>query len=77
MYQQKNKKLAFLLAMMLVLSIFAGCGGGAGEEEPGGETATIPVGIMLSFQVSVASYGSNASDGAVLAMKRSMPLVVY
>lgn len=69
MISRRNKKLAFLLAMMLVLSIFAGCGGQAGEEEPGGETATIPVGINVELSGAVASYGSNARDGAVLAIE--------
>lgn len=70
MISKRNKKLALLLAMMLVLSIFAGCGGGTEEEQqPAGETATIPVGINVELSGAVASYGSNARDGAVLAIE--------
>ena len=68
MISRRNKKLAFLLAMMLVLSIFAGCGGQAGKRSRG-ETATIPVGINVELSGAVASYGSNARDGAVLAIE--------
>ena len=70
MITRRNKKLALLLAMMLILSIFAGCGGGTEEEQqPVGEKATIPVGINVELSGAVASYGSNARDGAVLAIE--------
>ncbi len=69
MITKRNKKLALLLVMMLVLSIFAGCGGEKEEEQPAADTATIPVGINVELSGAVASYGSNARDGAVLAIE--------
>ncbi len=66
---KRNKMLALLLAMMLMMSIVAGCGGQAEEEQPAADTATIPVGINVELSGAVASYGSNARDGAVLAIE--------
>ncbi|KUG04750.1 branched-chain amino acid abc transporter, amino acid-binding protein [hydrocarbon metagenome] len=70
MITKRSKMLALLLAMMLMVSIVAGCGGGETEEEqPAADTATIPVGINVELSGAVASYGSNARDGAVLAIE--------
>jgi branched-chain amino acid transport system substrate-binding protein len=57
------KKLAVLLSVLLVLSVVAGCGSQTNEAEK------INVGLNVELSGGVASYGSNARDGAMLAIE--------
>lgn len=58
-----------------MLSILAGCGGGSpatdGDKAGGGgdKAATIKIGINSELSGDVASYGTNARDGAMLAIE--------
>ncbi len=61
----KSKKLAVLMVIMFMMSVFAGCGGGDEATD-----ATIPVGINVELSGDVASYGSNCRDGALLAIEQ-------
>ncbi|MDD4335627.1 MAG: ABC transporter substrate-binding protein, partial [Desulfotomaculaceae bacterium] len=63
-----GKKVALLVLVMFVFSIAAGCGGGATQT---GEKAgdAINVGINVELSGGVASYGTNARDGAILAIE--------
>ena len=60
-----------LVIMLFLLGIVAGCGGGAQQTgEKAGDTAdTINVGINVELSGGVASYGTNARDGAILAIE--------
>ncbi len=66
-----NKRLVGLLIMMFMLTIVAGCGGGktADKSDTAKEVAKIPVGINVELSGDVASYGSNAANGAELAIE--------
>ncbi|MDD3853370.1 MAG: ABC transporter substrate-binding protein [Syntrophomonadaceae bacterium] len=66
-----SRKVAMLVLMLFMFSIVAGCGGGAQDT---GDKATdkgemINVGINVELSGGVASYGSNARDGAILAIE--------
>lgn len=63
-----KKKVALLITMLFIFSIAAGCGGGATQT---GKQAgdTINVGINVELSGGVASYGTNARDGAMLAIE--------
>lgn len=64
------QRAALLLVMLLIVSIAAGCGGGQTEDKnQPAEAETIPVGINVELSGGVASYGSNARDGALLAIE--------
>lgn len=65
---KRSKKIAALLALMMILSVFAGCGGGEDKDKAPAD-AKIPVGINVELSGDVASYGSNARDGALLAIE--------
>lgn len=62
------KKVTLLVLMLFVLGIVAGCGGNAGGGDA--EADTIPVGINVELSGAVASYGTNAFDGAMLAIEQ-------
>lgn len=65
-----SKKVSILVLMLFLVSIVAGCGGGA---KSGGDTAEggkIPVGINVELSGGTASYGTNARDGAILAIEQ-------
>lgn len=69
--KMQNKRLAVLLMMMFMLTVVAGCGGAKTGEKTEGtkETAKIPVGINVELSGDVASYGTNAANGAMLAIE--------
>jgi len=71
MKKMLNKRLVGLLIMMFMLTIVAGCGGGktADKNDTTKEVAKIPVGINVELSGDVASYGSNAANGAELAIE--------
>jgi len=66
-----GRRVAMLVIMLFLLGIVAGCGGGAQQTgEKAGDTAdTINVGINVELSGGVASYGTNARDGAILAIE--------
>jgi branched-chain amino acid transport system substrate-binding protein len=65
---KNGNKVAMLVVMLFILGIAAGCGGGATQT---GEKAgdSINVGINVELSGGVASYGTNARDGAILAIE--------
>ncbi|CFW99183.1 Leu/Ile/Val-binding protein [Syntrophomonas zehnderi OL-4] len=72
MKKRANKRLVGILIMMFMLTIVAGCGGAKTGDKNGGASPTgdkIPVGINVELSGDVASYGSNAANGALLAME--------
>lgn len=67
-----GKKLPLIVLMMFMLSILAvGCGGDGNSTGDGAKTGgdTIKVGINAELTGAVASYGTNARDGALLAIE--------
>lgn len=66
-----NKRLVVLFIMMFMLTIAAGCGGAKTEDksDTSKEAAVIPVGINVELSGAVASYGTNAANGAELAIE--------
>ena len=70
-----SRKVSVLVIMMFMLSILAGCGGGSpatdGDKAGSGgdKAATIKIGINSELSGDVASYGTNARDGAMLAIE--------
>ena len=64
MKKNSRKKLAALVMMVFMLTIVAGCGGSKGDTEK------INVGINVELSGGVASYGTNARDGAILAIEQ-------
>lgn len=64
-----NKKLVSLILATFMLGTVAGCGGNAGDNAQGGNADdSIAVGINVELSGAVASYGSNATDGMMLAI---------
>lgn len=66
-----SKKVSILVLMLFLVGIVAGCGGGAdksGDKKAAGDT--IKVGINVELSGGVASYGTNARDGAILAIEQ-------
>ncbi|MBO8159660.1 ABC transporter substrate-binding protein [Thermosyntropha sp.] len=59
-----SRKVVLVVLMLFMFGIVAGCGGKAG----GGEE--ILVGINAELSGAVASYGTNARDGAMLAIEQ-------
>lgn len=67
-----GKKLPLIVLMMFMLSILAvGCGGDGDSAGDGAKKGgdTIKVGINAELTGAVASYGTNARDGALLAIE--------
>ena len=67
-----GKKLPLIILMMFMLSILAvGCGGDGDSAGDGAKKGgdTIKVGINAELTGAVASYGTNARDGALLAIE--------
>ena len=66
-----GKKIAMLVLALFVFSIAAGCGGGGGATPTGDKAGdAINVGINVELSGGVASYGTNARDGAILAIEQ-------
>jgi len=71
MSSKNNRKMAILIIMMFMFSIVAGCGQKAPtSEQPAPAAAAINVGINAELSGGVASYGTNAKDGALLAIEQ-------
>jgi branched-chain amino acid transport system substrate-binding protein len=67
---KNGKKVALLVVMLFILGIAAGCGGGGGTSQTGEKAGDdIKVGINVELSGGVASYGTNARDGAILAIE--------
>ncbi len=66
--KKSSKKIAMLVLMVFMLAIVAGCGGGGAEDKTAGEAEKINVGVNVELSGGVASYGTNARDGAILAI---------
>lgn len=64
-----NKRLVVLLVMMFMLTIAAGCGGAKTGDKTDTGNDVIPVGINVELSGAVASYGTNAANGAELAIE--------
>ncbi len=72
MFMRFGKKLPLIVLMMFMLSILAvGCGGDGDSAGDGAKKGgdTIKVGINAELTGAVASYGTNARDGALLAIE--------
>ncbi len=69
-----SKKLAIIVAMMFMLGIIAGCGGGDTTDNDtkgtAGTAEKINVALNVELSGGVASYGTNARDGAMLAIEQ-------
>ena len=62
-----RKRVSMVVLMLFMLSMVAGCGQGGDNSAQEGDT--IKVGINTELSGPVASYGSNASNGALLAIE--------
>ena len=61
-----SKKLAVIMLMMFMFSIVAGCGTKTATQK----ATTIPVGINVELSGGAATYGTDARDGALLAIEQ-------
>ncbi|HPF21206.1 MAG TPA: ABC transporter substrate-binding protein [Syntrophomonas sp.] len=66
--KKSSKKVAMLVLMVFMLAIVAGCGGGTGDKTTE-QAEKINVGVNVELSGGVASYGTNARDGAILAIE--------
>jgi branched-chain amino acid transport system substrate-binding protein len=64
-----RRKVLMLVLMLFMLSIVAGCSQGGDNGAAQQEGDTIKVGINTELSGPVASYGSNAANGALLAIE--------
>lgn len=66
-----KSKWALLLCMVMMLSIFAGCGGGkdAAESEGSGDAEVIKLGFLGALTGSVANYGIPGQKGMEMAIE--------
>jgi ABC-type branched-subunit amino acid transport system substrate-binding protein len=64
-----RRKVSMLVLMLFMLSIVAGCSQGGDNGAAQQEGDTIKVGINTELSGPVASYGSNAANGALLAIE--------
>ncbi|MGB4304428.1 MAG: ABC transporter substrate-binding protein [Syntrophomonadaceae bacterium] len=64
-----RRKVSMLVLMLFMLSIVAGCSQGGDNGAAQQEGDTIKVGINTEMSGPVASYGSNAANGALLAIE--------
>ena len=64
-----RKRVSMLVLMLFMLSIVAGCSQGGDNGAAQQEGDTIKVGINTELSGPVASYGSNAANGALLAIE--------
>ena len=62
-----NKKTAILILSVFMLGMVAGCGGQKAGKQPAGET--IKVGLNVELAGLAATYGTDARDGALLALE--------
>ena len=63
------KRLSVLVLMVFVLGIVAGCGGAQNGGNAGDKGEKIKVGLNVELSGTVASYGTNSRDGAMLAIE--------
>jgi len=64
-----SKKLAVIMLMMFMFSIIAGCGTKT-TDNSAQKAATIKVGINVELSGGAATYGTDARDGALLAIEQ-------
>jgi branched-chain amino acid transport system substrate-binding protein len=69
MKKNGRKKLAALVMMIFMLTIVAGCGASS-KDKTAVKAEKINVGINVELSGGVASYGTNAKDGAMLAIEQ-------
>jgi branched-chain amino acid transport system substrate-binding protein len=60
-----SKRLAVIMVLMFMFSIIAGCGTKTADKS---DQKTIPVGINVELSGGAATYGTDARDGALLAI---------
>ncbi|NLB52646.1 MAG: ABC transporter substrate-binding protein [Syntrophomonadaceae bacterium] len=73
MKRNGRKKIAAFIIMVFMLAIVAGCGGETKDtgDNAGDKAEKINVGVNVELSGGVASYGSNARDGAILAIEQA------
>lgn len=64
-----RKRVSIVVLMLFMLGLVAGCGQGGDNGTAQQEGDTIKVGINTELSGPVASYGSNAANGALLAIE--------
>ena len=64
-----RKRVSMVVLMLFMLGLVAGCGQGGDNGTAQQEGDTIKVGINTELSGPVASYGSNAANGALLAIE--------
>ncbi|HRY13040.1 MAG TPA: ABC transporter substrate-binding protein [Syntrophomonadaceae bacterium] len=71
MLGSKRKKIAILITLVFMFGIIAGCGQKAPTtQQPAPTQEVINVGLNVELSGGVASYGTNAKDGAILAIEQ-------
>jgi branched-chain amino acid transport system substrate-binding protein len=71
---KRKKSLLIMVLMLFMVSVVIGCGGSDTGGDDGADNGAapefIPVGINVELSGDVASYGTNARDGALLAIEQ-------
>ncbi len=71
MFGTKKRRIAILIMMVFMFGIIAGCGREAPtNQQPAPTAGAINVGLNVELSGGVASYGTNARDGAMLAIEQ-------
>jgi len=70
MIGKTSKKLAVIMLTIFMFSIIAGCGTKTADKSDQKTSGKIPVGINVELSGGAATYGTDARDGALLAIEQ-------